>query len=308
MANELVLSVLQRSLIFAAPLYLATLGEILTERAGILNLGMEGLVAFGAFAGFAATGVSGSAWVGIGVALIAGAFLAAIHALVTVTFRANQVVSGLALTMIGTGAAGMWGKPFVGRAAVQRLGAVDFGGLSDIPVFGRVLFSQDPFFYLSVFIGIALWFFLSKTRVGLKIKAVGENPKATDALGVRVNLIKWLCVMGGGALAALAGAQLSLSYSASWTENMSGGRGWIVIALTIFSLWNPLRAFWGALLFGGIFVLQYLLQPLGLPPSILSMLPYVATLSALALSGLRKNNRSLFAPATLGEPYKRGER
>jgi simple sugar transport system permease protein len=121
-------------------------------------------------------------------------------------------------------------------------------------------------------------------------------------------LVRWLSVMGGGALASMAGAQLSLSYSASWTESMSGGRGWIVIALTIFALWNPLRAFWGSLLFGGIFVLQYLLQPLGIPPSILGMLPYIATLTVLVADGLHKDSRSLFAPAMLGEAYKRGER
>jgi simple sugar transport system permease protein len=153
-----------------------------------------------------------------------------------------------------------------------------------------------------------MWFFLAHTRSGLRVRAVGENPKAADALGVRTSLVKWLCVMTGGGLAAFAGAQLALSYSGSWTENMSGGRGWIVIALTIFALWNPLRAFWGALLFGGIFVLQYLLQPLGVPPSLLSMLPYLATLTVLVLDGLRKDSRSLFAPAMLGEAYKRGER
>ncbi|HCM26757.1 MAG: sugar ABC transporter permease [Treponema sp. GWB1_62_6] len=306
--DELIVTVLYRSLVFATPLFIGTLGEILTERAGVLNLGMEGLVAFGAFAGFAATAASGSAWIGILGALAGGALLASIHAFVSVTLRANQVVSGLALTMIGTGAAGMWGKPFVGKAAAERLGPVDFGFLSDLPVVGRVLFSQDPFFYLGLIAGAMLWFFLEHTKAGLRVRAVGENPKAADSLGVRVGLVKWLCVMAGGALAALAGAQLSLSYSASWTESMSGGRGWIVIALTIFALWNPVRAFWGSLLFGGIFVLQYLLQPLGVPPSILGMLPYLATLTALALEGLRKDTRSLFAPAMLGEAYKRGER
>jgi simple sugar transport system permease protein len=306
--DDIIISVLQRSLVFATPLYLATLGAIVTERSGVLNLGMEGLIAFGAYAGFAATASTGSAWLGILAALAAGALLAGLHALVSVTFRASQVVSGLALTMIGTGAAGMWGKPFVGKAAAQRLGAVDFGFLSELPVVGRVLFSQDPFFYLSLCIGIVLWFFLAHTRPGLRLRSVGENPKAADALGVRTSLVRWLSVMGGGALASMAGAQLSLSYSASWTESMSGGRGWIVIALTIFALWNPLRAFWGSLLFGGIFVLQYLLQPLGIPPSILGMLPYIATLTVLVADGLHKDSRSLFAPAMLGEAYKRGER
>jgi simple sugar transport system permease protein len=292
---------------------LATLGEILTERAGILNLGMEGLIAFGALAAFAGTAATGSAWAGVCLALAAGAALGAVHAFVSVTLRANQVVSGLAITMVGTGFAGLWGKSFVGKAPPARLGSADldlFGleFLREIPIVGKILFSQDPFFYLSLLLGGALWFLLMYTRWGVRIKSVGENPKAADALGVRVDLVKYACVMIGGALAALGGAQLSLSYSASWVEGMSAGRGWIVIALTIFALWNPIRAFFGSLLFGGIFVLQYLLQPLGVPPSLLGMLPYVATLSVLVVDGLRKDRRSLFAPAMLGEPYKRGER
>ena len=310
---ELTATVLQRTLIFATPLFLATLGEILTERAGILNLGMEGLIAIGALASFTGTVAAGNPWSGVAFALLAGAALGLVHAFVSVTLRANQVVSGLAVTMIGTGAAGMWGKPFVGTQLPARLasfdwGALGLGALADIPYIGRILFKQDPFFYLSLILGCLLWFLLVHTRWGIRIKAVGENPKAADALGVRVDLVKYLCVMAGGALAGLGGAQLSLSYSASWVEGMSAGRGWIVIALTIFSLWNPARAFWGALLFGGIFVLQYLLQPLGVPPSILGMLPYVATLSVLVFDGFRKDARSLFAPAMLSVPYKRGER
>lgn len=310
---DLIVTVLSRTLVFATPLFLGTLGEILTEKAGILNLGMEGLVAFGALAAFSGTVATGSAWAGVAFAIIAGAFLAGIHAFVSVTLRANQVVSGLAITMIGTGGAGLWGKPFVGMASKARLGAVDWsavglGFLKDIPVVGPVLFRQDPFFYLSLILGAVLWFVLTHTRLGIRIKAIGENPKAADALGVRVFLVKYACTMIGGSLAALGGAQLSLSYAASWVEGMSAGRGWIVIALTIFALWNPIRAFFGSLLFGGIFVLQYLLQPLGVPPSILGMLPYLATLSVLVVDGMRKDSRSLFAPAMLGEAYKRGER
>ncbi|MFA6507608.1 MAG: ABC transporter permease [Treponemataceae bacterium] len=310
---DLTATILQRTLVFATPLFLATLGEILTERAGILNLGMEGLIAVGALAAFVGTAVTGGPWGGLVCAVFAGAALGAVHAFVSVTLRANQVVSGLAITMVGTGIAGLWGKPFVGTPPLGRLIAVDWpalglGFLNDIPYIGQIIFSQSPFFFLSLALGLILWFLLKHTRWGIRIKSVGENPKAADALGVRVDLVKFACVMLGGSLAALGGAQLALSYSSSWVENMSAGRGWIVIALTIFSLWNPLRAFWGSLLFGGIFVLQYLLQPLGVPPSILGMLPYVATLSVLVLDGFRKDTRSLFAPAMLGEPYKRGDR
>jgi simple sugar transport system permease protein len=310
---DLVLITLQRTLVFATPLFLATLGEILTERAGVLNLGMEGLIAVGALAGFAGTAATGNPWIGVAAALAVGALFGAVHAFVSVTLRANQVVSGLAVTMVGTGAAGLWGKPYVGKAPPARLGPTDLDsafldGLRELPVVGRVLFAQDPFFFISLGVCAVLWFLLKHTRWGVRVIAVGENPKAADALGVRVALVKYVCVMIGGSLAALGGAQLSLSYSSSWVEGMSAGRGWIVIALTIFALWNPLRAFWGSLLFGGIFVLQYLLQPLGVPPSLLGTLPYAATLSVLVLDGLRKDRRSLFAPAMLGEPYKRGER
>lgn len=310
---DLVLITLQRTLVFATPLFLATLGEILTERAGVLNLGMEGLIAVGALAAFAGTAATGNPWLGVAAALAVGALFGAVHAFVSVTLRANQVVSGLAVTMVGTGAAGLWGKPYVGKAPPARLGPSDLDSafldwLRELPVLGRVLFAQDAFFFMSIGICVVLWFLLKHTRWGVRVIAVGENPKAADALGVRVSLVKYVCVMIGGSLAALGGAQLSLSYSSSWVEGMSAGRGWIVIALTIFALWNPLRAFWGSVLFGGIFVLQYLLQPLGVPPSLLGTLPYAATLSVLVLDGLRKDRRSLFAPAMLGEPYKRGER
>jgi ABC-type uncharacterized transport system permease subunit len=306
--NEMIVSVLYRSLVFATPLFLATLGEILTERSGVLNLGMEGLIAFGAFAAFAGTQATGSAWLGIGIAALSGAALASLHALASINLRANQTVSGLALTMVGTGAAGLWGKPYIGKAAAMRLGPAHLGPLSDIPALGRILFSQDPFFYIAIALGAALAFVLSRTRAGLRIRAIGENPKAADALGLRVNAYRWACVCLGGSLAAVGGAQLSLSYSASWTEGMSGGRGWIVIALTIFAVWKPFRAFWGSLLFGGIFVLQYLLQPLGIPPNVLGMLPYLATLSVLVLDGLRRDKRSLHSPAALGDSFSRGER
>ena len=173
--DELLINVLQRALIFATPLYLATQGSILNEKAGILNLGMEGLIAFGAWAAFAATQASGSAWIGILAALAAGLALASVHAFITVTFRANQVVSGLALTMIGTGAAGMWGKPFIGQGALERLNSLNLGPLSNIPFFGRVFFRQDPFFWISIASGLSLWFFFRHTRIGLRLRAVGDG-------------------------------------------------------------------------------------------------------------------------------------
>jgi simple sugar transport system permease protein len=304
----ILISILTRTLIAGTPLLLGTLGEIITERSGVLNLGVEGMMAVGAMSAFTVTLITGSPWLGLLAAVLAGALAAGLHAFVSVSLRANQVVSGLALTMLGLGVSGLFGRPFIGRPLPQKLGAVRIPGLAEIPVVGRILFSRDPLFYLAVVLGILLWILLSRTRWGIQIRSVGENPAAAEVQGINVARIRYLCVLLGGALAGMAGAHLSLVYSRSWTEGLTGGRGWIVIALTIFALWNPLRAFLGAFLFGCIFVLQYLLQPIGVPPNLLAMMPYLATLTVLLAGGLRKDRRRLLAPAKLGEAYSKGER
>jgi simple sugar transport system permease protein len=304
----ILISILTRTLIAGTPLLLGTLGEIITERSGVLNLGVEGMMAVGAMSAFTVTLITGSPWLGLLAAVLAGALAAGLHAFVSVSLRANQVVSGLALTMLGLGVSGLFGRPFIGRPLPQKLGAVRIPGLAEIPVVGRILFSRDPLFYLAVVLGILLWILLSRTRWGIQIRSVGENPAAAEVQGINVARIRYLCVLLGGALAGMAGAHLSLVYSKSWTEGLTGGRGWIVIALTIFALWNPLRAFLGAFLFGCIFVLQYLLQPIGVPPNLLAMMPYLATLTVLLAGGLRKDRRRLLAPAKLGEAYSKGER
>ncbi len=306
--GNMIVSTLIRTLIAGTPLLLGTLGEIVTERSGILNLGVEGMMAVGAMTAFTVTLTTGSPWLGLLAAVAAGTLAAGIHAFVSITLKANQVVSGLALTMLGLGVAGLFGKPFIGRPLPTKLSTLSIPGLADIPVVGRILFSQDPLFYLSVILGILLWILLTRTRWGIEIRSVGENPAAAEVQGINVAKIRYLCVLLGGALAGMAGAHLSLVYSKSWTEGLTGGRGWIVIALTIFALWNPLRAFLGAFLFGCIFVLQYLLQPIGVPPNLLAMMPYLATLAVLLAGGLRKDHRRLLAPAKLGEPYTKGER
>ena len=306
--GNIIVSTLIRTLVAGTPLLLGTLGEIVTERSGILNLGVEGMMAIGAMTAFAVTLTTGSPWFGLLAAVAAGILAAGIHAFVSITLKANQVVSGLALTMLGLGVAGLFGKPFIGRPLPSKLGTLAIPGLSDIPVVGRILFSQDPLFYLAILLGILLWLLLTRTRWGIEIRSVGENPAAAEVQGISVAKIRYLCVLLGGALAGMAGAHLSLVYSKSWTEGLTGGRGWIVIALTIFALWNPLRAFLGAFLFGCIFVLQYLLQPIGVPPNLLAMMPYLATLAVLLAGGLRKDHRRLLAPAKLGEAYTQGER
>ena len=306
---DLIISVLTRTIIAGTPLLLATLGEILAERAGILNLGIEGLMSAGAVTAFIITFNTGSPWLGLFCAILVGALIASIHGFICISLRANQVVSGLAITLLGLGVSGLWGKPYIGRPLPNRMPHLDLGFLSDLPIVGKILFSHDWYVYLSIVLGLILWFLMKHSRMGITLRSVGENPKASEAQGIAVNKVKYLAVIVGGAFAGMAGAYLSTAYSGSWNEGMTAGRGWIVIALTIFALWQPLGAFLGAYIFGGIFVLQFMLQPLGISPNILGMLPYLSTLLILMVYGLSSSGkRKMNAPATLGEPYIRGER
>ncbi|TFG61723.1 MAG: ABC transporter permease [Spirochaetales bacterium] len=306
--NPVVFMVLTRALAAGTPLLLGTLGEVIAERSGVLNLGVEGMMSLGAVTGFIVTFSTGSVLLGLLTAFAVGALASLLHAFASITLRANQVVSGLALTMLGLGLSGLLGKPYIGKPLTIRMEFIKIPLLGDIPILGKILFNQDPFFYLAVILGILAWIFMYRTRGGIALRSVGEHPQASEAQGIKVHAVRYVAVLTGGGLAGLAGAHLSLSYSSSWIEGMTAGRGWIVIALTIFALWNPLRAFIGAFLFGGIFVLQYLLQPLGISPSLLAMLPYVTTLMVLVLGGLSGDRRHMHAPAQLGEPYVKGER
>jgi ABC-type uncharacterized transport system permease subunit len=305
--EDIIISVLQRTLIAGTPLLLATIGEVICERSGILNLGVEGMMAVGAISAFIVTFNTGNPWLGLITAIIATALISGIHAFVSITLQSSQVVSGLALTMLGLGISGLVGKPYIGKPLAEKMAAWPIPLLSDIPVVGVIFFHHSPFFYMAIILALIAWFVLKYTRVGITIRSAGENPRATETQGISVYKIRYWCVMIGGALSGMAGAHLSTSYSKSWIEGMTAGRGWIVIALTIFALWNPLRAIIGAFLFGGIFVLQYLLQPLGISPNLLAMLPYISTLLVLFIGALL-DSRKLSAPATLAEPYRRGER
>jgi ABC-type uncharacterized transport system permease subunit len=305
--EDLFVSVAQRTLVAGTPLLLGTIGEVICERSGILNLGVEGMMAIGAVTAFIVTFVSGNPWLGLIAAIAAGMLISSVHAFASVSLQANQVVSGLALTMLGLGISGLVGKPYIGRPLTIKFQTTAVPVLSDIPIIGPIFFNQSPFFYMAILLAVTAWFLLEKTSIGIKLRSAGENPRATEAQGINIDAIRYACVLVGGAFSGMAGANLSLSYSKSWIEGMVAGRGWIVIALTIFALWNPLRAMVGAFLFGGIFVLQYLLQPLGISPNFLSMLPYLTTLLVLLIIGLG-DRRKLNAPAMLGEPYKRGER
>ena len=305
--EDIIISILSRTMVAGTPLLLATTGEVICERSGILNLGVEGVMAVGAVTAFIVTMTTGQPWLGVLAAIAAGMAISVIHAFSSVSLQANQVVSGLALTMLGLGLSGMVGKPYVGKPLTIKMEDWNIPVLSEIPYLGKIFFSQSPFFYIAIFLAVAAWFFLEKTRLGIQIRSTGENPKATETQGINVFKLRYLSVIIGGGFSALAGAHLSISYSKSWIEGMTAGRGWIAIALTIFALWNPSRAIWAAFLFGGIFVVQYLLQPLGISPNFLAMLPYIATIVILLIISLR-DSKKLNAPAMLAEPYKRGER
>jgi len=305
--EDIIISVAQRTLVAGTPLLLGTIGEVICERSGILNLGVEGVMAIGAVTAFIITFVTGNPWFGLLAAIIAASLISIIHAFASITLQASQVVSGLALTMLGLGISGLVGKPYIGKPLTIKMQNWAIPVLSDIPILGPILFDHSPFFYMALGLAVIAWFTLEYTRLGIIIRSAGENPRATETQGINVYRVRYWCVIIGGALSGMAGAHLSTSYSKSWIEGMTAGRGWIVIALTIFALWNPLRAVIGAFLFGGIFVIQYLLQPLGISPNFLAMLPYISTLLVLFIGALR-DSRRFNAPAMLAEPYRRGER
>jgi simple sugar transport system permease protein len=290
-----------------APLIYAGVGETLAERSGVLNLGVEGIMLVGAVCGFAVAVASGSPWLGALAALGAGALLAAGYALLTVTLGAEQVTTGLALALYGTGLSAFLGKPFVGVPNPAPFRAFPVPGLGELPVLGPILFRQDALVYLSYGLTLAAWWWLARTKPGLHLRACGESPDAADAMGVNVTAMRYGAAIAGGALAGLAGAYLSLAYTPAWTENMTGGLGWIAIALVIFSTWNPLRLLAGAYLFGAVDALGFRVQLLGVETSsiLLRMLPYLFTLAVLVVITIARRGASV--PAALGRPYFREE-
>ena len=284
------LSALLRAFSFGTPLLLASLGAIVNERSGVVNLGVEGMIALGALAGFAVAYQGGGIWLAVGAAMLAGAVAASLHAFVTITLRANQFVSGLALTMLGVGMAGLLGKRFEG-----------------LPLFLDPQPGEWPFTVFAILLAALLALVLQGTRPGLVLRSVGENPAAADVLGLNVARVRYGAVAFGGALAGLAGAYLSIVYRQTWTDNMSAGLGWIAVALVIFVGWSPLRAVFGAVFFGLLFYLQFSLQGNSpIPTEVFSAMPYVLVIVVLALAGWRGQQGA--APEALGRPYTRGER
>jgi simple sugar transport system permease protein len=299
MTLEFTISLLAATVQSGTPILYATLGEIVTEKGGILNLGVEGMMMVGALAAFVAAKLTGSPTLAFVIGGLCGSMLAVLHGAVCLGFQGNQVVSGLALTIFGTGLANYLGTPFIGQS-VTGFSVVPLPGLVDIPVLGPVLFNQDPLVYVSYVLPILLWFFFHRTRWGLHVRSVGENPASAAAAGLQIHLIRWLAVLAGGFFVGLGGAYLSLAYTHLWTNGLSAGRGWIAVALVIFAYWKPMRAFLGAYLFGGVMAFQLRLQAMGthIPSSLLLMLPYALTVFVLVLSSWNKKNKQ--APAILG--------
>lgn len=305
---DFILSALRAAIPAGTPLLFGTLGEVYAERSGVLNLGVEGMMIMGSVTAFGVVYSTGDVWLGMLAAAMAGALLALIHAFASITLRVNQVVSGLALTMLGLGVSGILGRGYVGRPLAVSVNPVNIPILSDIPVVGPLLFRYDPLVYIALILAPLLWFVLNHTRWGLSLRSVGEDPATADSLGVNVMAVRYLAVTFGGAMAGLGGAYLSIVYAPAWIEGMTAGAGWIVIALTIFSTWDPLRALLGAYLFGGVRVLQYRLQPLGISPNLLAMLPFIFTILILLASAGEAIRRHIGAPRALMQPYSREER
>ncbi len=301
------LSILSRAAAFGTPLLWASLGEICAERSGVINLGVEGMMILGAFATFAVAYTTGSPLLGVLVAAIVGGLAALLHAGGTITLRANQYVSGLALTMLGLGLAGLLGRGWEGRPLFNAMPDLTLPGLAHIPFLGPALFTnQSLLTYLGFLMAILLWLILTHTRWGIIIRSVGEAPAAADALGLPVALTRYLCVVFGGMLAGVAGSFLSVSYLPAWTTGITGGMGWIALALTIVAAWDALKAIGVALLFGALYHLSFRLQT-WIAPELLKLMPYACTIAVLAITAMGKSQRGQGGPEALGRPYIRGQ-
>jgi general nucleoside transport system permease protein len=287
----------------ATPFLIAALGELVVERTGVLNLGVEGMMVMGAACAFAAATLSDSAIVGFAAGTLAGAVLASLFAVAVLGLATNQVATGLALTILGLGVSGLIGAPFVG-AKRDPIPVLYIPGLSDLPFIGRVLFGQDAIVYLGLVLCLGVGWFLNRTRRGLTLRAIGEDHVSAHSLGLPVARVRFLAILFGGACAGLAGAYLSLVYTRFWSPGMTGGRGWIALALVVFATWRPGRVLGGAYLFGLATVLQLHAQAgaIGLPAQLLSALPYLVTIIALVILAAR-DPAGTGAPGSLGRPF-----
>jgi general nucleoside transport system permease protein len=298
--EAIILSVIAAS----TPLLLAAAGELVVERSGVLNLGLEGMMIMGAACGFAGAYLTGSTFVGALFGIVAGAGLAAVFALLTLGLAVNQVATGLALTILGVGLSGLIGAGFVGQRIVLAPHLL-IPVLTDLPFVGRILFGQDAFVYASIFLVAGIWRFLYRTRAGLVLRAIGDNHTSAHALGYPVLTVRLLAVLFGGACAGLGGAYLPLAYTPFFIPGMTAGRGWIALALVVFASWRPARLVGGAYLFGAVTILQLHAQALGLgiPSQLMSSLPYLATVIVLVLISRTRGTAGSAAPASLGTVF-----
>ena len=288
----------------ATPLLYAAIGELVVERAGVLNLGVEGMMLGGAVCSFAVAHHSGSASLGILAGLLAGMLLASIFAFLTLGLQSSQVATGLALTIFGIGLSALIGQSLVG-IAFPGLPQLELPVLSDLPVVGRLLFSHDVLVYGSFALVAGVAWFLNRTKGGLMLRSVGDSHHTAHALGIPVIRIRCLATLFGGACAGLGGSYLSLVYTPMWVENMSAGRGWIALALVVFSVWQPGRLLLGAYLFGAISILQLHGQALGInvPSQWMSMLPYLTTIIVLVIISRDRGRIRRNAPASIGQAF-----
>ncbi|OYW60559.1 MAG: ABC transporter permease [Bosea sp. 12-68-7] len=304
MTTAILVSILMTLVAASTPILLAALGELVTEKAGVLNLGVEGMMLCGAVAGFAVAFSTGSTMLGLLAAVMAGVATAMVFAVLTLSLTANQVATGLALTIFGIGASSLIGAGFVGRT-ITRLGPVFPAALSEHPWL-RAVFGHDIVVYLSLALVIGVSLFLRRTRPGLILRAVGENDASAHAIGYPVIAIRYAAIAFGGALAGLGGAYFSLALTPMWADGLTAGRGWIALALVVFAAWRPGRLLLGAYLFGAVMTLELQAKAAGitwLAPELLAMTPYLATVAVLTMMSLGRRAGRANAPACLGKPF-----
>ena len=307
---EFFVQILISAVVMGTPLLFATLGGVISERAGVINLGMEGLMLVGALVAFIVMLNTGNYFLAVAAAALSSGIVSIIHGVVCLTLRASQIASGLALTFFGTGLSGLFGDKLIGET-IEPLSRIPIPGLHAIPVLGPVLFNHDVLVYFSYVCVALLWWMLYKTRLGLNIRSMGEAPEVCDSLGLSVISYRFFAIISGGMLIGIGGAYFPLALTPFWVDGITGGRGWIAVALVIFAFWDPVKALGGAYLFGLALSLELRLQILGIEmsPYFLKMLPFILTILVLTLVTIRNNRRGIqVMPAALGKVFFRGEK
>lgn len=304
----MIIALLHSMVTAGTPILFAAMGEILTEQSGVLNLGVEGIMLVGALCGFAVAVSFSNPWLGLLAAICGGAIVGLLFGVLCIGFKVDQAIAGIALTTFGIGLSGFLGKPMLGRLLTNSFRDFSFPILGNIPILGEIFFRHDALVYLSYILVPIIWYLVFRTRPGLHLRSVGENPRAADTLGINVTRTRYLYTMLGGILGAVGGAYITLAYVPTWLEKITAGRGWIAVSLVIFSGWNPFVAMLGAYLFGGIDAATLYIQAAGtnIPSNLLSMAPYVITILTLVIATLVRRGGQ--GPSSLGKPYNSEER